>query len=192
MSSVDLNQDSLAILGFLEAPVALLIMSDRCILRCNTEAERLFGWPSAELQGQSIRLLYPSNADYEVIGQRWQHQLKSSHRYEDERFMQRRDGQVLWLRAKAITLTPDDPFRLMTWTFHQLRQQQTENVLLTPKEREVARLMINGCTSKEIGRLCGISPRTAEVHRSSILRKMGARNVAEMISKVVIGPTGQS
>ena len=57
---------------------------------------------------------------------------------------------------------------------------------LTPKEREVARHIVNGHTSKETGQAMGISPRTVEVHRAAILRKLGVRNAAELAAKMIV------
>ena len=53
---------------------------------------------------------------------------------------------------------------------------------LSAREREVMTLTAAGLTSKEIARQLGISPRTVEVHRSHVMHKMGAENVAELVS----------
>jgi DNA-binding NarL/FixJ family response regulator len=50
---------------------------------------------------------------------------------------------------------------------------------LSPRELEVARRVVEGMTSKQIGRELGISPRTVEIHRSNMMHKIGARNTAE-------------
>jgi two-component system, LuxR family, response regulator FixJ len=53
--------------------------------------------------------------------------------------------------------------------------------LLTPREREVLREIATGASSKEAGRILGISPRTVEVHRARIMDKLGARNAADLM-----------
>ncbi len=53
--------------------------------------------------------------------------------------------------------------------------------LLTPRERDVLLQITKGASNKEAGRSLGISPRTAEVHRARILKKLGARNAADVI-----------
>jgi DNA-binding CsgD family transcriptional regulator len=45
--------------------------------------------------------------------------------------------------------------------------------LLTPREREVAQLVADGLTNAELAKRLYISPRTAAVHVSNILRKLG-------------------
>jgi FixJ family two-component response regulator len=52
---------------------------------------------------------------------------------------------------------------------------------LTERERTVASLVIEGLHNREIGERLGISPRTVEVHKSRLMEKVGARNLAELI-----------
>lgn len=49
---------------------------------------------------------------------------------------------------------------------------------LTPREREVLALVAEGRTSREIADDFGISPRTVETHRESIMKKLEIRTVA--------------
>jgi RNA polymerase sigma factor (sigma-70 family) len=52
---------------------------------------------------------------------------------------------------------------------------------LTPREREVLDAVAQGLHAKEIGAALEISPRTVEVHKTRIMDKLGARNVAELV-----------
>lgn len=52
---------------------------------------------------------------------------------------------------------------------------------LTQREREVLAQIANGASNKEAGRRLGISPRTIEVHRASIMVKLGAKNAADLV-----------
>jgi DNA-binding CsgD family transcriptional regulator len=57
---------------------------------------------------------------------------------------------------------------------------------LTPREREVALLIAAGLTNSELARRLYISPKTAAVHVSSILRKLGVPSrtaVAEAVGR---------
>jgi DNA-binding NarL/FixJ family response regulator len=51
---------------------------------------------------------------------------------------------------------------------------------LSPREREVLALVASGDTNKEIGSALGISPRTVESHRESLVKKLKIRTVAEL------------
>ncbi len=51
---------------------------------------------------------------------------------------------------------------------------------LTSREQEVLKQLTFGFSNKEIGRSLGLSPRTIEGYRASIMRKHGARNAVEL------------
>jgi FixJ family two-component response regulator len=53
--------------------------------------------------------------------------------------------------------------------------------LLTPREREVLDLIMAGKLNKVIASELGLSHRTVEVHRASIMEKMGVDSVAELV-----------
>jgi FixJ family two-component response regulator len=57
--------------------------------------------------------------------------------------------------------------------------------LLTPRERDVLTQIANGATSKEAATKLGISPRTVEIHRSQIMRKIGAKNTIDLARRVL-------
>jgi FixJ family two-component response regulator len=56
---------------------------------------------------------------------------------------------------------------------------------LTRREREVLEQFTSGASNKEAGRHLGISPRTIEDHRANIMKKLGARNAADLIRIVM-------
>ena len=52
---------------------------------------------------------------------------------------------------------------------------------LTPRERDVLRLLVNGRPNKVIAHELGISPRTVEIHRANVMEKLGCRSLAEAV-----------
>jgi two-component system response regulator NreC len=61
-------------------------------------------------------------------------------------------------------------------------QVEVDGDKLTPREREVLRLIALGHTSVEIAAKLGLSPRTIETHRARIHRKLGLDTRAELVS----------
>ncbi|MBK3558083.1 response regulator transcription factor [Streptomyces sp. MBT56] len=47
---------------------------------------------------------------------------------------------------------------------------------LTPREREIFRLMVSGISNAEIADACSLSQKTVKFHVSNILRKLGMKN----------------
>jgi two-component system response regulator FixJ len=52
---------------------------------------------------------------------------------------------------------------------------------LTPREREVLDLMVQGRQNKAIAQVLNVSPRTIEIHRARVMEKMNAQSVAELV-----------
>ena len=59
---------------------------------------------------------------------------------------------------------------------------------LTRREREVLSLISEGCSNKEGALRLQISPRTFESHRAEAMRKLGARNTADLVRTALLHP----
>lgn len=59
---------------------------------------------------------------------------------------------------------------------------------LTRREREVLSLISEGCSNKQGALRMSISPRTFESHRAEAMRKLGARNTADLVRKALLQP----
>jgi two-component system response regulator FixJ len=57
---------------------------------------------------------------------------------------------------------------------------------LSPRQVEVMRLVAEGFSNKEIAQRLDISPRTVENYRAWVMEKMGAKNLADLVRKVMI------
>jgi DNA-binding CsgD family transcriptional regulator len=56
---------------------------------------------------------------------------------------------------------------------------------LTPRERVALGQIVSGSSSNEAARRLGISPRTVEFHRANVMRKLGAKNTADLVRRVL-------
>jgi len=55
---------------------------------------------------------------------------------------------------------------------------------LTPREKEIIGFVASGLMNKQIAAEVGISEITVKVHRGNLMRKMGARSLADLVRMV--------
>ena len=52
---------------------------------------------------------------------------------------------------------------------------------LTPREREIVQLLAEGKSTKEVAGILNLSVKTAETHRSNVMRKLGIHSISELV-----------
>jgi len=57
----------------------------------------------------------------------------------------------------------------------------TDRETLSPREREVLRFVADGKTSRQVATLLGVSVRTVDAHRASIMRRLGIHDTAGLV-----------
>ena len=62
-----------------------------------------------------------------------------------------------------------------------MAEVQTHFETLSPREKEVFERIASGQANKFVAAELGISERTVEIHRSQVMRKMGARSLAQLV-----------
>ena len=169
------------------APIGLVLSRQRTMVDCNHAVLAMFGAEREQLIGQSFRVLYPTQGEYERTGERIVASLGEDGRYADERVMRRVDGELFWCHVSGRALEASDPHALGIWSFEDLSARRSLRQEFTPREREIAALLIEGLTSKLIGKRLGISPRTVDVYRARLMRKVDAATTAELVHKLLAG-----
>lgn len=102
------------------------------------------------------------------------HNLTVARRNGEWQFMETPELQ----RVNAAIRNLDDALAVLSRPF-------PGHELLTERERIVLAFLVKGASSKEAGRELGISPRTVDFHRANIIEKLGARNMADAIRRVL-------
>jgi PAS domain S-box-containing protein len=178
-------------LAFDLAPLGLVLSRQRTIVDCNQALCEMFGATREQLVGQSFQLLYPSADEYERTGARITPILGRSGTYADDRVMKRVDGrfkgETFWCHVTGRALHREAPHEAGIWSFEDLSSRRAVKAELTGREREVAAFLMNGLTSKEIGKALGISHRTVEIYRARLMRKYQAGSSVDLVHKLIAG-----
>lgn len=82
------------------------------------------------------------------------------------------------LGERAIAEGPHSPVRVKE---RRVLGSRGSGRGLTPREREVCQLLVEGRSNKEVGATLGVTTKTAETHRTHIMAKLGFHSVSELV-----------
>jgi RNA polymerase sigma factor (sigma-70 family) len=82
------------------------------------------------------------------------------------------------LDAVRLALTRDSARREET---EKVRDLQTRQEALSPREREIMALVCTGLMNKQVAAKMGVSEVTVKVHRHNLMKKLGAKSLAELV-----------
>lgn len=71
-------------------------------------------------------------------------------------------------------------------TYREKRLDIKSTVVLTPREKEVLRLILKEKTTNEIGENLNVSTKTVEKHRANLFIKFGVKNVVGLVKKAIM------
>ncbi len=64
------------------------------------------------------------------------------------------------------------------------QRKERNTYQLTAREKEVIKLISEGMTSNQMAEKLIISPRTVETHRAKVMKKLGVKNVVELLKEI--------
>jgi DNA-binding NarL/FixJ family response regulator len=67
----------------------------------------------------------------------------------------------------------------------RMEHRPKSSLHITPRQREILRLVAMGHTNREIAASLDISVRTVEVHRFNLMRRLDVRNVAQLLRQAL-------
>jgi len=91
---------------FRAAPVGIGLVSNRVLVEVNDRICAMAGYPRGELLGQSARMLYPTQEDYDYVGREKYRQIREQGTGAVETHWQRKDGSRIdvWLSSTPLDL----------------------------------------------------------------------------------------
>ncbi|TWI45457.1 two-component system response regulator FixJ [Pseudoduganella flava] len=118
------------------------------------------------LQPEAVRLMLSATSDFDVL-------LDALNNVRIFRYIQKpwNDDELrAVLREALASRAAPPPAPATDWLAE-----------LTPREREVLRLLVHGMTNRMIAAELGISARTVENHRAKVMEKTGADSLPELV-----------
>jgi len=170
---------------FMHAPIGMCVSHNRVIQQANLALAKMFGYAQHAMSAMSFMALYPTADEFERTGVRLVPILNEKGFYSDERIMKRASQEMFWCHVTGASLVQGDPHAAGIWTFEDVSAKRPLAPGLTPREREIAALLVEGKTSKLIARQVELSPRTVEMHRARLMRKFGAATSSELVHKLL-------
>ena len=114
-------------------PVGVAFLADRVIVRCNRRLEQMLGYAPGELNGQSSRVLYPTDEIWRKAGERYA-VLRGGAVQEGEMRLRRKDGSRLFCNVVARAASPDAPEASTILTYTDVSERHATASVLRKSE----------------------------------------------------------
>lgn len=175
---------------FMRLPIACAVLHDRVVADCNDLFCALWRDSAENIKGSSFSQFYSSADDFELRGRKIAPILADKGEYADSWLMKRGGNEIFWCHVNGVTLDRSRPYQRVIWTFAELSSKPDTNLSiggrLTRREREIAKLLYEGFTSKEIARILAISHRTVHIHRANLLKKYGVSTTSDLLKIISV------
>ena len=136
------RQASEATLGsiFRAAPAGMGLTVDRVLHRVSDRMCEMVGYRREELIGQSTRMLYPTDEDYEFVGREKYRQIDQNGMGTVESRWRRRDGQIIDVLLSSSRIDAHDPMAGVTFTAIDITERKVAERALRESEQRFREL----------------------------------------------------
>lgn len=168
------------------APLGMMVLHGHTVVACNRALCDLFDLAESRLLGMRFDALFPDGDAFETIQAAMRNARIHGGHYRETRLMRQIDNGAddhdsLLRQANLQYVGLDTQNGLTMCSVEALSVPLLDHSKLTNREREVASLLRERYTAKEIGRSLGISHRTVEIYRTRLMKKYGVRNAASLV-----------
>lgn len=188
MSDVDIQIASIR-----SSPLAAIVTDpsrpDNPIVAANHAFQVLTGYSEAEVLGRNCRILGGAKTD-RAGAARLRRAVEEGSCAVVELVNYRKDGSE-FLNAVMIAPVLGDDGRPCCFVGTQMevmseaageRERAAERIAqLTPRQRDVLRLMSSGLRNRDIGRELGLTEKTVKMHRGALVRRLGLGSSIEAV-----------
>jgi diguanylate cyclase (GGDEF)-like protein/PAS domain S-box-containing protein len=108
--------------------VGIVKVKNRQIIWKNKAIEHIFRYESNELNGKSIRVLYPDESSFQATGEAAYQILKANGVYRTQMKMLRKDGETIWIDSHGAQLCEDSDEYLWIMVDITAQKKQEEQI----------------------------------------------------------------
>jgi PAS domain S-box-containing protein len=126
---------------FRSAPAGIGVVSNRVLTKVNRQIEKILGYASEELIGQSARILYPSDKEYEYVGREKYRQIDLYGIGTVETKWRRKDGTILDIWMSSTPLDLSDYSKGVTFSALDITASKENEQLLLESEEKYRTMM---------------------------------------------------
>lgn len=122
---------------FRVAPTGIGVVKNRILTRVNQRVCEMTGYEEGELLGQSARMLYPAQEDFDFVGREKYRQIKEKGTGEVETRWLRKDGTVIDVLMASTPLDPEDLSQGVTFTATDITERNSIQAELRIANRDL-------------------------------------------------------
>lgn len=126
---------------FRAAPTGIGVVVDRVLVQVNEKICELTGYPRDELIGQSARILYPSDSEFEFVGKEKYRLIQEKGTGTVETRWQRKDGKVIEVLLSSTPLDFSDLKKGVTFTALDITERKFNEEMVKIKSEDLTAAM---------------------------------------------------
>ncbi|KGK97917.1 hypothetical protein LI82_09165 [Methanococcoides methylutens] len=128
---------------FRAVPTGVGVVQERILREVNDRICKMTGYSRDELLGQSSRILYPTDDEFEYVGREKYSQIQKQGIGTVETQWKRKDGKIIDLILSSSPIDPDDLLKGVTFTGLDITERKKADIKLYESEKKYSSLVEN-------------------------------------------------
>lgn len=185
---------------FRAAPIGIGVVADRMLLQVNDECCRILGYTRDELSGQSARMLYPDQEEYERVGREKYEQIHQKGTGTVETRWVRKDGTIIDVLLSSTPIDADDLGKGVTFTALDITERKRAERELFESEEKLRNIIDHSVDmyythgtdhvltylSPQVEQILGYTPEEAKVRWQDLTVDNAMKAEGERLTRLAI------